>query len=194
MRAGVVNIKQIAAFDFGQHTVDCEFIIVFAKRAGHVIFVVTRRVFFAHNGNMMIGAVHRRTHQIDRAGVHADIFLVGMFFVNGSCDKRTVRPHHKPAELGVNGNIAHACRYENFVINSFHAFADFENIVRLLVGLIGNTDTAGKVDKTNIGAGFLFQTDGDFKQSFGKSRIIVICHGVAREESVQTEFFDTFFF
>ena len=194
MRAGVVNIKQIAAFDFGQHAVDRKFVVVFAKRAGHIIFVVARCVFFTHNGNVMIRAVHRRTHQVDRAGVHADIFLVGMFFVYGSCDKRTVRTHHKPAELGVNGNIAHACRHENFVIDRFHAFADFENIVRFLVRLIGNADTAGKVDETDIGAGLFFQADGDFKQSSCKGRVIVVCHGVAREESVQTEFFDAFFF
>ncbi|MPN50813.1 hypothetical protein SDC9_198452 [bioreactor metagenome] len=92
---------------------------------------------------MVIRTVHGRTHEIGRTGVHSDIFLVDMLFMDGGGHKAAVRPKHETAQFGIDSHIAHACRYQCFFKCPAHALTDFFNIGRLLVRAVGNADPAG---------------------------------------------------
>ena len=68
------------------------------------------------------------------------------------------------------------------------------DIVRLLVGSVGNTYATGKVDEGDVGSGLLFQLHSQLKELFCQHRIILVGHGVAGQECMNTEFLNTFCF
>ena len=43
--------------------------------------MITDRILFSENRNVVISTIHGRTHEIDSTGIHADIFLVGVLFM-----------------------------------------------------------------------------------------------------------------
>ena len=47
-----------------------------------VILVVAGGSFLAQHGDVVIGTVHGRTHQVGSAGVYTDILLIGVLFVD----------------------------------------------------------------------------------------------------------------
>ena len=49
--------------------------------------------------DMVVSAVHCRTHQVYRAGIHTDILFVSVLLMDRSCDKRTVRSQHETSKL-----------------------------------------------------------------------------------------------
>ena len=76
MRARIMNHEYVTILDFGQRTVNREFVVVLAQAPHHVIHVVARRVFLARHGNVMVGAIQRWTHEVRCTRIDADIFLV----------------------------------------------------------------------------------------------------------------------
>ena len=62
MCTGVVDVDDIADFDFRQHTVDSKLVVVLAQAAGDVVLVVTGGILLAKHCNVMVGAVHGRAH------------------------------------------------------------------------------------------------------------------------------------
>ena len=83
MGSGVVDEQEISHLDLWQHPVHRKLIVVLAEGAGHIILMVAGGVLLSHDRNMVVSAVHGRAHQVHRTGVHADIFLIGMLFVDG---------------------------------------------------------------------------------------------------------------
>ena len=146
----IVDIDNVASVNFGKHSVYGEFIAVFAKRTCYIIFFIALLVFFAEHGNMVICSVDSRSHKVYCTSVNADIFLMCMLFIDGSSDKCTVRTHHKSAEFRTKFNISHSCRNKNFIKYFVHALSDYFNIIRLLIGSVRNTYTAGEVNKGDI--------------------------------------------
>ena len=114
-----------------------------------------------------------------------------MLLVNRTGDKRTVRAHHETAHLGEDLDISHSCRNEDLVIHLVHTLSDDADIVRLLPGLVGNTDSARQIDKSDVSTGDVLEFYGKLEKHLGKLRIVFICDCVACEKSVDTEFLDT---
>ena len=165
MCASIVDIENIAHINFRQHTVDCKLIVIFAQTACYVIFMVAGCVFLPQNSNMVIGAVHSRTHQICRAGIQSDVFLIGMLFMDGSCNQCAVGSQHKASHFGKDGNIAHACRCQNFFVYPSYPFADCHDVTFKFIGFVRNADPTGKVDKCNMNIQLVFQLHGQFKNN-----------------------------
>ena len=138
----IMNHQQISFLDFRKHTIHCEFIIVFTKRTCHIILMVTWLVFFSHNCNVVICPIHSRAHKVHRTGIHSNIFLMGVFFMDGFGYQTTIRPHHKSSKLCVNGNLSHSCRNQDFFIGFPDTLSNSADIIRLLVRCIRNTYTA----------------------------------------------------
>ena len=92
--AGIVNNQNIADVNFRQHSVNCKLIIILAKSAGYVIFMVAGSVFLAQHRYVMIRTIHCRSHKIAGTGVNADILLVDVLLMNALCYKMTVRRKH----------------------------------------------------------------------------------------------------
>ena len=105
---GVVDDQQIADVDLGQHPVHGELVVVLAQGAGDVVLVVAGLVLLAHDGDVVIGPVHGRAHQIGRAGIHADVVLVGLLLVEDPGDQMAVGGQHEAAQLGAQGHVTHA--------------------------------------------------------------------------------------
>ena len=143
MCPGVMNDKIVANLNLWQHSVHCKFVIIFAERACDIILMVTGRRLLAKHCDVMIGTVHRRSHQIDSAGINTNILLMGMFLMNGRCYQAAVRSHHITSQFCINRYISHTCRYKHLFINLANAFANHANIVRLLFRIVGNSDSAG---------------------------------------------------
>ena len=78
----IVDADIVADLNFRQLAVNGEFVVVFTERAGDVIEVCQRCMLFSENGDMMIGAVHGRAHQIAGAGVQTDVIFERVFFVD----------------------------------------------------------------------------------------------------------------
>ena len=74
------------------------------KRTGHIVGMVARCILFSHDGNMMICAIHCRTHQVSR---HAStIYSLWVCFSWIAVVTRTaIRSHHKTSHLGINCHL-----------------------------------------------------------------------------------------
>ena len=170
MCTGVMDHEQVTHVDLRQLSVDRKFIIVLAQRTRHIINVITRRILLAHYSNMVICAVHRRAHQVDRTCIDTDILLMRMLFIDRSRHETAIRSEHISSELGIQRNIAHAFRNQHFLIYLVHALCDDLDIVLLLIRAIRDTDSTGKIDENTYIAGIVNQ----YKNDFGKSRVVVI--------------------
>ena len=187
MRARIMNHEHVAILDFGQRTVNREFVVVLAQAPHHVIHVVARRVFLARHGNMVIGAIQRWTHEVRCTRIDADIFLVNMLVMDGRGNQATVWAHHKAAHFRENRYITHASRHENLLIHAANAFTNRLNIVRLLAGLVRNAHAARQVDELNVRARLLLQLNSQLEQHGGELGVIVVRHGIAAQEGMDAE-------
>ncbi len=153
MRSGVVDDEIVADIEFWEHTVYGEFIIIFTERAGDIVFVVARLVFFSEYRNVMIRTVHRRTHQVARTGVQPSVFFVNVFLVDTLRHKLSVRAEHEASQLGKDRDVAKTGGNEYFFKFLTDSLADYLNIIRCLVRRVRNADAAGEVDEANVGSG-----------------------------------------
>ena len=83
--------------DLRKHAVHSKFVIVLTQGTCDIVFVVTGHIFFAHNRNVVICSIHGGTHQVNSTGITADIFFMGVFFVDRGGDQAAVRPQHVAA-------------------------------------------------------------------------------------------------
>ena len=141
----------------------------------------------------MVRAVDRRTHQVDRAGVDPDVFLVDVLLVDRLRDDRAVGCQHEAAHLGVDGDVIHARGDQRLFIGLADALADDEDVVRGLVGLVGHADAAGQVDEGDVRPGLVTQVDGQLKELFRELRIVLVGDRVGCKERVDAEVLDALF-
>ena len=193
MRAGVMNHEQVAHVDMRKLAVDGELVVVLAQIARDVVgvrdgrcgLVVATRL--AHHRNVVVGAIHGRTNQIDGACVHADIVLVDLLLVDGLGDQASVGAHHKATHLGADRHIAHAGGDQNLVVGCVYALTDGVNVVSLLLGQVGDTHTAGQIDKGDMCAGLALQAHGKFKEDACELGIVAVSDGVAGKEGMDAK-------
>ena len=183
---------QIADINFWQFSINGEFVIVFAQTAGNIINMVTRFVFLTHDSNVVIRSIYCRAHQISCAGIKADIFFVSMFFMDGFGHKSTIRSHHEAAHFCHNRYITHTSRHKHFFKCLAYTLANSKYVVALLRRSVRNTNTAGEVDEFNAGTGFVLQVNRELEKNFCKARIVLVGHGIAGKESVNTKMFNAF--
>ena len=143
---------------------------------------------------MMISTIHRRTHQIYRTRIHTNVFFVGVLFVDCLCYQTAIRSHHKTAKFCVDRHITHACRNQNLIVYFLHAFSDHADVIWLLIRAIRDTDTTGKIDKSDVYTNFFFQAYCQFEQFLSQQRIIIICDRIACQKCMDTKLFHTFCF
>ena len=79
--AGVVDADDVADLDGGQAPVDGKLVIVFAQAAGHIVDVIQQGILLAQNGDVVVGAVHSRAHQIGGAGIQTNVLSVDVLLV-----------------------------------------------------------------------------------------------------------------
>ena len=142
----------------------------------------------------MVCSIDRRTHQIYRAGIHTDIIFVGVLFMDCLCYQASVRRKHKTSHLCIDRNISHSGRNQDLLVYFPYTLSDHTDIIRCLIRFVGNTDSAGKIDKADRAACFLTDLKHQFKQCARQCRIIIICNRVAYEECVDTKTLCSFFF
>ena len=189
MCAGVVDEEEVSDFHFRKHAVDREFIVVFAQGTCYVIFVVARLIFFSHHRDVVVSAVHCRPHQIDRAGITADVLFVDVFLMDGAGNESAVRSHHETAHFRVNCNIAHAGRNENFIVHFMYTLANHADVIAFLIRFVRNSDAAGKIDEFNLHARLFLQLYSQLKQCFCQNWVVIIGYGITCKEGMDAELF-----
>ena len=123
---------------------------------------------------MVIGAVHGRTHQIAGTGVHAGIFPVGMLEMPYFCDKTSVWTEHISAKFRIQRYIIHSGSSQDFIIDLTHLFTDQCDVIFSVFRLVGNSDSAGEIDKSHMASCFLFKISRQLKENARKLWIIGI--------------------
>ena len=76
MRTSVMDHHGVAGCQFRKHAVNGKLVIIFTKRACDIVHEIRRLLFFAQHGDVMIGAVNSRPHQIGHAGIEAGKLFV----------------------------------------------------------------------------------------------------------------------
>ena len=194
MCSRIMDHQYISHINLRKHTIDCKFIIVLTQRSCHIIFVIARRIFFAHYCNVMVSSVHCRTHKVNRTCIYTNVFFMCMFLVDCSCNQASIRSHHETSHLCIDCDISHTCRYQYFFVYTADTITDRTNIIRLLIWFVRNTYTTGQVDEFDVYTCFLLKFYRNFKQYFRKHRIIFICYGITCKECMDTKFFCSFCF
>ena len=189
MRAGIVNDDQIADINVRQWTIDGEFIVVFAQGADDVVNVIVRQMLLAGHGDVVVRAIHRRTHQVDRAGVQTDVFLVDVLFVDGGGHQTTVGAGHVPPQFAGDVHL-HAGRRDHALVKPAHIVGNFLDVRGRLLRAVGNADAAGEVDHEEIRAHGFVRFHGQFEKHAGDGWIIAGICGIAGQERVQAELLD----
>ena len=136
---------------------------------------------------MVVGTIHSGTNEVDGACVHADIVLVDLLLVDGLGDQAAVGAHHKATHLGVDGHIAHAGGDQNLVVGYVYALADGVDVVSLLLGQVGDTHTAGQIDKGDMCACLALQAHGKLKEDARELGVVVVRDGVAGKEGMDAK-------
>ena len=188
MGSGIMDKQQIPFVDPGKHPVNSEFVIVFTERTCHIIHMVTGGILFSHNGQMMVGPIHSRPHKVYGTGIAANVFFVGMLLMDCLCHQGAVRPHHKASQLCIESHIPHPCRDKDFLIYFADSFPNHTDIIGLLIRAVRDSDSTGKIDKTNMGAGLSLKLNRNLKKYLCQHGIILIRHSIAGQESVNAKF------
>ena len=156
--------------------------------------MIPERVFLAEHRDVMIGAVHSGPHQVSRARVHADVFLIDMLFMDRFGDQRAVGSQHKAAHLAVDRHISHALVAQDSVVNFLNSLADHRDIIRSIIGGIRYADAAGQVDESDMHVEGAVQFSYKFKQLGCQHRIILVSDSITCQESMDSEVLNTLFF
>ena len=146
MGAGVVNNDQIAFVDRGQIALDGEFVVVLAKRPDHVDRPARRRVQLGRHGDVMIGAVHARSHQGLHRGVHTDVCAIDVLAVDGPHDQHSVRSGHVASAFHVKLRPVAVFRLEILQHGRYLCGHVFQ-VERLLLRPIGDAQAPSHVDE-----------------------------------------------
>ena len=78
--------EQVSFFQLWKFSAFCKFIIVFTKRTDNVIDFRLLRIFLPEHGNMVIGIIDGRSHQIRCTGIHTRIMPIGILKMYYLCD------------------------------------------------------------------------------------------------------------
>ena len=111
--------------------------------------------------------------------------------MNGLGDQAPIGAHHKAAHLGTDRHIAHAGGSQNLVVGCVYTLADGVDVVRLLLGQVGDTHTAGQVDKGDMRARLALQTHGKLKEDARELGVVVVGDGVAGKEGMNAKVLGT---
>ena len=140
---------------------------------------------------MVVSAVHGGAHQVGRAGIQTDVFLIDVLLVDGSSYQSAVGAGGEAAHLGEDGDIAHAGGDQNFFKLLADALADGHDVVLRLLGAVRDADAAGQVDVGDMHAGGLLDADSQLEEDACQLRIIGVRDGVGGEEGVDAKVFGT---
>ena len=163
MGAGVVDNQDITAFNGGQAAVDGEFVVVFAEAAHDVVGSVGFEVVFAHNGDVVVGAVHAGTHEIGHGGVESDVFFVGVFFVDGFGNQEAVGSGNDAAAFEGEGGGLEAGIEDVFGVEGFDSPGNGAEVNGRVIRAVGDADAAAEVHEVdgNPGASGDFGEEGE---------------------------------
>ena len=171
---GVMDKEKVAAVDLGKLPVNGKLVVVLAQRADNVVGVIADGVLLAENRDVVIGTVHGGTHEVGCAGVNADVFLVNMFGVDGTCYECAVGSEHKASHLSIDCDIAHAGRHQETLIFFTDTLADHTDIVGDLTLAVRNSNAAGEVDEGEMDTQFILGFNRQLKQASRKLRVIIV--------------------
>ena len=92
MGAGVVDDQQVSPMSILGSIRSMANLSLFSHRPPATSYLWSQGAsLLAHDGDVVIGAVHGRAHQVGGAGVHADVLLISVLFVDGLGDQRSRR-------------------------------------------------------------------------------------------------------
>ena len=112
--------------------------------------------------------------------------------MDGLGNQASVGAHHKTAHFGADRHIAHTGGNQNLVVGCVYALANGVDVVRLLLGQVGDAHTAGQVDKGDMRARLALQTHGKLKEDARELGVVVVGDGVAGKEGMNAKILGAF--
>ena len=183
----IVDEEDVAHVDARQGAVDRELVAVLAQTPHHVVHMVGGLALLAEHRDVVVGAVDRRPHEVGRAGVDADVLLVDVLLVDGGRQQRAEGREHEAAELGQDGDVAHAGGHQDPVEHLVDARPDGLDVVCRLLGPVVDPHAAREVDGADMHARLVRDALRKLEELGGQRRIVVVRHGVGGEERVDAE-------
>ena len=185
--AGIVDDQNIPHVDLGQAALNGELVVVLAQAAGDVVHMVQDGVLLAQHGDVVVGAVHGRAHQVGGAGIQADVLPVDVLLVEHGGHQVAVGRQHEPAQLGKDGHIPQPRRGHDLLVAHPHPVADGLDVAPGLLGAVVHADAAGEVDEGEVRAGGVAQPHRQTEQLGGQLGIILIGGGIGGQEGMDAE-------
>ena len=174
MGASVVNEEQVTDVDLGQHTVARKLVGVLAEPAHHVVAPGCGLALVTHHGDVVVGAVDGRAHEVGGAGVDAQVVVVGDLLVDHTGHKAARRRQHPAAKLGSKGHVTHTRGNENLLVHAAHALAHGSNVHGNILGAVVDANAAGEVNQPHVHAKLARKTDGQLEEHARKARVVVL--------------------
>ena len=78
VRTGIVDHDNISRRQLRQCAINGKLVVILTERPRHVVNLCVLTALFSNHGDMMIGTVQRRTHQVGHAGIQPRKSLVGL--------------------------------------------------------------------------------------------------------------------
>ncbi len=190
MCAGVVDDDAVADVDFRQFTVDGEFVVVFAERAGDVVDVVTEGVFLADDGDVVVSTIECGAHEVRHAGVESDVVFVCFFLVQRRRDEPAVGAGDVAAGFGFDGEAGEPRRLEDLLVERFDAAADTLYVDGGFLEAVGDAEAAAEVDEFERDAEAFLDFDGEVEHEFRREEEGFIPKLAGDDHGVQAEALD----
>ena len=184
---GVVDDQQVPSLELRQHPVDGELVAVLAQGPGDVHPLRTGGVLLPGHGDVVVGAVDRRPHQVSGAGVHARVLLINMLEVEDLGHQTAVGGRHKPPQLAAQLHVPHAGGNQDLLELPAHALADEGDVVGLLLRAVGHADAAGEVDIADMAPRLLLQLRRQSEEDARQLRVVLVGDGVGGQKGVDAE-------
>ena len=116
-----------------------------------------------------------------------------MLIMDSLCNKVAVRSRNIAPHLGKDGNVK-PVGLDHSLIDLSYLVANLEYINRFLARLIGDTDTARKVNEFNIYIEIFFHFQRQAENFLGKAGIIIFFKTTTCKHGVNAEMLDPLFF
>ncbi len=85
-------------------------------------------IFRSHYGDVMVGIIDCRPHQVCRTRINTKIVMIGNLFMEYAGNQAACRSQKPPAKLRIYGHVIHVLRDKHFFVCSSHSLANGANI------------------------------------------------------------------
>ena len=187
---GIMNREQITELDFGERSLDGEFVVIFAKGSDDVDDLVVWFVFTSEHCDVVVGAVHAWSHEICHTGIDTDIVAIDVFVMDGGGNEEAVWSCDHASVFHEDSHGVEWSSGDHGFVEFADTLADVVEVDGLLFGAVGDADTATEVYEFDADAELCMEAECEVEQhasGFGEEAAVEFVGG---DHGVEAEAFD----